>query len=77
MECFAHLAGCFLDKILKVVAHVQAELRIATIVLQRSSHPSGANDWPVSSLWNQLQGRTVGQAVNVEIVVQGEQASHS
>jgi hypothetical protein len=69
VERFAHLAGFFLDEILKVVAHVQAELGTATIVPSRSSHPSGVNDWPVSSLWNQLQGRTVGQAVNVEIVV--------
>jgi hypothetical protein len=54
---------------------VQAKLGINVVVPLRSSHPSGVNDWPVSSLWNQIQGRTIGQAVDVEIVVQGEQAS--
>jgi hypothetical protein len=34
------------------------------------------NSWAVSGLWNQVQGRTICQTVDAEIVVQSEQASH-
>jgi hypothetical protein len=69
VERLAHLLCFFLDKTLEVVTHLHVKLGIDVVVLLPSLYPSEVNDWPVSGLWNQIQGRTIRQAIDAKIVV--------
>lgn len=69
VERLAHLVCFFLDKTLEVVTHLHAKLGIDVVVLLPLLYPSEVNDWPVRGLWNQIQGRTIRQAIDAKIVV--------